>query len=126
MKEKLPVRFYGLVTHGRHLGSDFNMPTANLDIEDSKGLALGVYYSKVYIGEKAYRGITNLGKKPTVNDSGSVNAETFIYDFSGDLYGSSICVELLGFRRPEEKFESVELLFRKIKEDIDAGKNWNA
>lgn len=120
--DKLPVRFCGMVTHGQKLGSEFKMPTANLDVNDSRGLEYGVYYSRVFIDGIMYKSVTNLGKKPTVKDSDSVNTETFIFDFSGDLYGTTITVELLAFRRPEQKFDSVEQLFATIREDIEAAR----
>ena len=124
---KLPVILSGKVEHGRKLGSSFNIPTANIvPGEDISGLEYGVYYSVIYIEEKAYKGITNLGTKPTVNDENSVNVESFIYDFEGDLYGREIKVELLEFKRPEMKFENVNELFAQVKEDLDAGRNYVA
>lgn len=124
---KLPVILSGKVEHGRKLGSSFNIPTANIvPAEDISELEYGVYYSVIYIEEKAYKGITNLGTKPTVNDENSVNVESFIYDFEGDLYGKEIKVELLEFKRPEIKFENVNELFAQVKEDLDAGRNYVA
>ena len=120
----LPVIIKGRVTHGRKIASAFNMPTAN--ITPTRGvsdLKYGVYYSKVLIDGNIYKGITNLGKKPTVNASNaSVNTETFIYDFDGDLYGKELTLTLLDFRRPERKFESVELLMEEIGRDVEAGR----
>lgn len=124
---KLPVILSGKVEHGRKLGSSFNIPTANIvPAEDISELEYGVYYSVIYIEEKAYKGITNLGTKPTVNDENSVNVESFIYDFEGDLYGKEIKVKLLEFKRPEIKFENVDELFAQVKEDLDAGRNYVA
>ena len=55
-----------------------------------------------------YKGISNVGCKPTVSDRQMMGVETYLYDFDGDLYGRDISVQLLAFRRPEMKFDGVE------------------
>ena len=72
-----------------------------------------------------YKAITNLGKRPTIDDGDYVNAESFIYDFEGDLYGKEIVVTLLKFRRPERKFESFEELSKVMHEDLNAGREYS-
>lgn len=125
MKENLPIMLHGQVGHGRKLGSSLNMPTANIvPREDVSKIMMGVYYSKVYVDDNVYKGITNVGKKPTVKESSDINVETFVYDFSGDLYDKEISVELLDFRRPEIKFDSVEELSACMKDDIEAGREY--
>lgn len=120
---KLPVFLSGKVEHGRKIGSSINIPTANIvPAEDILGLEYGVYYSKVYIEEKEYKSITNLGTKPTVKEELTVNAESFIYDFEGDLYGKEIKVKLIDFRRPEMKFANIEELSKTMHSDLEAGK----
>lgn len=122
---ELPVKITGPVTHGRKLGSKADMPTANIVPDfDTKELKKGVYYSRAYIDGKTYKGITNLGSKPTVKNDSAINSETYIYDFDKDLYGRVITVELLEFRRPEKKFDSVEELFEAMHLDLEAGKNY--
>lgn len=119
----LPYNLTGKVIHGKHLGSTVNMPTANIvPREDIVSLAKGVYYSDVTVDDKVYKGITNIGTKPTVKDDQTINAETYIFDFDEDIYGKEICVTLLGFRRPEQKFDSFEQLSKVIAEDIEARK----
>lgn len=119
----LPVVLKGIVHHGNKLGRLIDMPTANIvpDIDISH-LTLGVYYSKVLIDGVTYKGITNLGKKPTVQNSDIVNVETFIYDFEGELYEKEISVELYKFRRPEKKFNSFEELSEEMHRDLEAGR----
>jgi len=117
---------HGKVTHGRQLGSSFNIPTANIiPKEDISGLTFGVYYSTVTVSGRSYKSITNLGIKPTVKDSKEVNVESFIYDFDGDLYDKEIIVTLLEFRRPEMKFESVDKLFETINTDLKEGREFD-
>lgn len=111
----------GTVIHGKKLGRTIGMPTANLIPDRQKLLPPnGVYYSLIKVGDREYRGISNLGVKPTVDDEKKVSLETFIYDFNENLYGREITVSLIHFRRPEMKFESIEALKKQMEEDIKA------
>lgn len=119
-----PYSVSGRVVHGRALGRQLGMPTANLRPNGSKLLPPnGVYYSKTVLNGKTYRGITNVGCKPTVSDEQVMGVETYLYDFEGEIYDRDMTVELLAFRRPERTFESVEALRRQIEEDVEAGRN---
>ena len=112
----------GPVMHGNHLGTGINIPTANIAVPDVRAAVLkkGVYGSTVEIDGKIYESITNVGCKPTVQDSGIVNAESFIYDYEGgELYGREITVTLLEFRRPEMKFASFEELSAQMHRDLE-------
>lgn len=121
----LPFKISGIVAHGNHLGNTIDMPTANLLLPAGfDAVSFGVYYSRVCLGDSSYKGITNVGRKPTVNNTEAVNAETFIYDFDGDLYNKEITVELLEFRRPERKFSSFEELSIEMHKDLEAGRNY--
>lgn len=117
-----PYSVSGNVKHGMQLGRTLGMPTANLLPEADKLLPpRGVYYARVVLGDRSYKGISNVGCKPTVSDSPVMGVETYLYDFDGDLYGKDISVELLAFRRPEMKFNGVEGLRAQLREDIVAG-----
>lgn len=119
-----PYSVSGRVVHGRALGRQLGMPTANLRPDGSKLLPPnGVYYSKTVLNGRTYRGITNVGCKPTVSDEQVMGVETYLYDFEGEIYDRDMTVELLAFRRPERTFESVEALRRQIEEDVEAGRN---
>lgn len=121
-----PYSVSGRVEHGQRLGRRIGMPTANLLPEGDKLLPPnGVYYSRVRMEKKLYRGITNVGCKPTVSEERRMGAETYLYDFTGDIYGRDIRVELLAFRRPEMKFDSVEMLKAQMMRDIAAGRNYS-
>ena len=123
MNYSLPVTIKGTVTHGNKIGTGLNMPTANLTLDASyKDFPHGVYYSEVQIGSKVYKGISNLGIKPTVKNDSSLNLETFIYDFDGDLYEKEISVTLLKFRRPERKFDNLSELEAEMHRDMEAGR----
>ena len=112
--------------HGKQLGRTIGMPTVNICPETDKLLpAFGVYYSRVIVGAgeetKCYKAITNIGCKPTVDDTKTPVVESYLYDFQGDLYGKHIQVQLLSYRRPEMKFESVESLKKQMQQDIQSG-----
>lgn len=114
-----PYFVYGEVVHGQHLGHTIGFPTVNQKIPSQKLIpAYGVYASRVIIDGAAYRGISNLGKKPTVDGVHQVGLETHLLDYNGDLYGRYLKTELLYFIRPEEKFANVEVLKKQIDTDI--------
>lgn len=112
----------GQVVHGKKLGRKMGVPTVNLAIPADKLLpANGVYYSQVKVGNSVYPGITNIGVNPSVESAGAMHVETFLYQFSGDLYEREIGVVLLDFKRPEMKFERIELLQEQLAKDITEG-----
>ncbi len=116
---KLPYTITGTVEHGKGLGTTIDFPTANIvPREDIAGLDFGVYASSVEIDGVFYKAITNLGVKPTVKNDTAVNAESFIKDYSGDLYGKEIEVTLEKFIRGERKFSSVKELSEQISRDV--------
>jgi riboflavin kinase/FMN adenylyltransferase len=117
-----PYSISGRVVHGKKLGRTLGMPTANLTPEPDKLLPPnGVYYSRTVLRDKTYRSISNIGCKPTVSDKMVMGVETYLYDFDGDIYDTDVSVELLAFRRPEMKFDSVESLRAQMEKDIEAG-----
>lgn len=124
--QKLLGRYYsfeGRVEEGRKLGRRLGMPTLNLYPPKEKLLPpKGVYYAMVCTEEGRYPGITNIGRKPTVNDTDTVSVETYLYDFEGDMYGREIVTELLQFKRPEQKFADVSGLKRQMEADIAEGR----
>lgn len=109
----------GTVTHGRSIGHKKLYPTANLIPPPEKHLPrFGVYVTRVTADGKTYGGLTNIGKKPTIQGENPVGVETYLYDFDGDLYGKEIRVELLDFIRPEMRFDSIGQLKAQLDHDI--------
>ena len=106
-----------LVVDGDKRGRTFGTPTINqylpTNFVEPKH---GVYMSKSVVGDKEYYSVTNLGVRPTIG-TGLVSSETYILDFSGDLYGKYVEVKLLKYIRPEIKFNSLEELKNQIKKD---------
>ena len=115
-----PYSLSSEVKKGLGLGKSFGFPTVNTEIE--KGLVslrAGVYKCEVKIGKKKYNAIANVGTCPTVSDR-EKHTETYIIDFTGDLYGEKIVISFLDFIREEKKFETVEQLQKQIKLDINS------
>lgn len=109
----------GTVEHGNSIGHTKLYPTANLIPPVEKHLPkYGVYVTRVTAEGKVYGGLTNVGKKPTIEGKNPTGVETYIYDFQGDLYGKELKVELLDFVRPEMRFGSIEELKCQLDHDI--------
>ncbi len=117
----------GIVENGMHLGRKMGFPTVNLYPPQEKLMPpFGVYYADVFYDGCRYHGITNVGRKPTVSQTGVVDAETYLYDFDRDLYGKKIRLELLKFKRPEQKFENLSALQKQLRMDVEDGRDWFA
>lgn len=111
------------ILHGKKLGRRIGMPTINMILPENKLLPPnGVYVTEVLVEGKKYMGVTNVGCKPTVSDERIVGVETYIDDFSQDLYGEKIVVSFLEFIRPEMKFASVEELKAQMASDIQVAR----
>lgn len=114
---------HGKVVPGTGQGEGLGFPTANLNV--SKGQALppdGVYASWAHINGNAYESMTNVGLCPTFEHE-KRTIETYILDYSGDLYGNDLSVDLVGKLRDEEKFTDIEDLKEQIAKDIKNGKS---
>lgn len=109
----------GKVIHGNKIGRGIGFPTANIKLTDNRKLlpAAGVYTVKVFLGKEEYRGMLNIGVRPTVSRSGEVRLEVNIFDFSRDIYGEEITVALLTRIRGERKFDNIEELRLQLEKD---------
>lgn len=113
------------VEHGKKLGSSIGIPTINLTIPPRVLTpAHGVYATRVQIGNNSYIGVTNIGVRPTVDDSQHVTVETFILDYTGDLYGEAIRVDFYKRLREERKFASLSDLKAQIDHDITSTRSY--
>jgi riboflavin kinase / FMN adenylyltransferase len=114
-------RAYGLsgtVVKGRQLGRTIGFPTANLHIDDPNKLipANGVYAVTVEQGGQSYRGMTNIGTRPTVGGT-TQTIETYIFDFDRDIYGESLTLHFRAWLRPEQKFDGLPALVAQLRHD---------
>jgi len=108
----------GTVEHGAHLGTTLGFPTLNVFPAAGKLLPrFGAYKSRVFLKEKAYQGLTNVGRKPTVYEGLSPLSETYVFGLDEDCYGEEVTVELCSFIRPEKRFASVEELRQQLERD---------
>lgn len=116
-----PYFVQGEVVHGKKLGRTLGFPTINVLPSAEKLLpAYGVYITRTSLDGTWYRGITNVGLRPTVKDEKKVSVETYLADYNGDLYGKTVTTEFLRFVRPERKFDGVEELKAAVQRDIAA------
>ncbi len=117
-----PYMIMGTVAHGNRIGRTLGFPTLNLLPPADKLMPPnGVYDSYVTFEGKKYKGISNVGYKPTVTDEKVMGIETYLYDFDREIYGENIEVELYSFRRPEKRFNSLDELKAQLDEDIRQG-----
>ncbi len=115
----------GSVTHGKHMGSENKVPTVNIALDDSRAIpAYGVYITKTHIGTVEYESITNVGVRPSVENSGKPNMETNIFDFRKDIYDEDITVEFIKMIRPEIKFKNSAELYKQISSDVQTAKKY--
>jgi len=115
---------WGKVSEGKHLGRTIGFPTVNLYPEESDLVPKnGVYLVNVYVDEKEFFGITNVGINPTVDKKDNVKIETYIFDFENiEIYEKIIRVKFLKFLRDEIKFENIEELKKQIEKDKEYAK----
>ena len=117
-----PFRIAGDVIQGAQFGRTIGFPTANVEPPpDQVALADGIYASRVYLpGEiEAREAMTYVGTRPSVN-TGARQIETNVFDFSGDLYGKVITVELMQRLRPDAFFPTLDELVAQLRLDEDA------
>ncbi|MBR3965942.1 MAG: bifunctional riboflavin kinase/FAD synthetase [Clostridia bacterium] len=120
-----PFSISGKVIHGKALGRSLGLPTVNQSFDENSLIPQkGIYVSSVIIDGERFSAVTNIGKRPTFEDGDTVNCETHIIDFEGDLYEKDISVRLHKKIRDEKKFSSPEELVRAIEQDIKTAKNY--
>lgn len=113
-----PYSFEGKVLQGNSIGHTLNFPTANIAAPESKLLPkFGVYESSIEIEGKTFGAITNIGSHPTIKEGAPV-IETYILDFSQNIYGKKVRICLLRFLREEKKFSSLAELKSQIEKDV--------
>ena len=118
--EKLgrPWEIRGEVVHGDKLGRVLGWPTANIWLGRHLEPARGVYATTVVLADgRELPAVSNIGRRPTLGGDAQTRLETFIFDFSGDLYGHEIGVRLRHFLREDRKFDGLEPLKLAIAED---------
>ena len=120
-----PFSFSGEIIHGNHLGHTVGMPTINIKPDANKLLPpFGVYASDTELDGVIYRGITNIGVKPTISENNTVGIETWLFGLNKDVYGHIAKVKLLDFIRSEMKFASLEEVKKQVNIDVIKAKEF--
>ncbi|KPA20967.1 Riboflavin biosynthesis protein RibF [Shimia sp. SK013] len=113
-------RIDGPVIGGEQRGRDLGFPTANMSIDGLHQPKHGVYAVLVDVldGPHAgsYHGASSIGVRPMFGTN-TANIETFLFDFSGDLYGATLSVALVDYLRPEQKFDGLDALIAQMDRD---------
>ena len=115
-----PYTLHGKVVNGFHVGRELGFPTANIDIDYPDKLipANGVYATRIVLPDgNRYNGMLNIGNRPTLNRPNDYSIEANLFDFSGNLYGSSLAVELIRYMRPEQTFADITALRAQLVAD---------
>lgn len=114
-----PYIMLGKVVHGKALGRTVGMPTANLKIYGSKRKPPnGVYATCTEVESRRYPGVTNVGTRPSVDDSSDITIETMLADFDQNIYGEKVMTEFRSFIRGIRKFDGIEAVWRQVQKDL--------
>lgn len=117
-----PYTIAGVVQHGDKVGRTLGFPTANIDMANYLRPKFGIYAVRGRLADgRMLDGAANLGVRPSFDPPKEL-LEPYFFDFSGDLYGQQIAVELIDFIRPEAKFDSMDALMAQMADDVMTAK----
>ncbi|TCR91266.1 bifunctional riboflavin kinase/FAD synthetase [Rhizobium sp. BK376] len=106
------------VIGGEKLGRSLGFPTANMQLPPEAELKSGIYAVRFRTADgKMHDAVASYGRRPTVTENGAPLLETYVFDFSGDLYGQVCSVSFFAYLRPELKFDGLDPLVAQIKRD---------
>lgn len=113
-----PYGISGHVIHGKKLGRTIGFPTLNLRIAHKRPALSGIFVVQIHgLADQPLPGVASLGVRPTVEDSGRVLLETYVFDYNEPCYGKVVRVEFLKKLRDEEKFVDLPTLTAAIESD---------
>ena len=120
-----PYALRAPIVHGKGLGHKIGIPTINQffpsDVLPPKS---GVYITDCVVDGRRFRGVSNVGVHPTVDQGAALNCETHLLDCSKDLYEKTATVHFLERLRDEVRFDSVEALMQQIARDVQSAKEY--
>lgn len=106
------------VIRGKQLGRTLGFPTANMKLPETTELKHGIYAVRLRRADgMLYDGVASFGRRPTIDADGVPLLETYVFDFSGDLYGETCEISFFGYLRGEEKFDGLDALAAQIGRD---------
>lgn len=112
-----PFAVRGIVQHGDKRGRELGYPTLNMGLADYQRPVYGIYAVRVRLADGSERpGVASLGIRPTFEPPVEL-LETYLFDWSGDLYGAEVEVALHHFLRPERRFDSLDALSEQMRAD---------
>ena len=116
--------FSGEVVHGNGIGKTIGTPTANIELNSSEKIIPldGVYAVVCQIKDANYKGIMNIGVKPTVDDVQKRTIEIHLFDYEKDIYGQDLRAKVIERIRDEVKFNSLKNLKSQILKDNEKAK----
>ncbi|MCD6179724.1 MAG: bifunctional riboflavin kinase/FAD synthetase, partial [Bacteroidales bacterium] len=117
-----PYSISGKVIKGNQIGRTIGYPTANIDVKDTYKNKLipkqGVYAVLIRYQENTYRGMANIGYRPTLKlEKHELTTEVYIFNFSGEIYDKKLTIYFVERIRDEVKFDSLENLKTQLKKD---------
>ncbi|MFJ7353142.1 bifunctional riboflavin kinase/FAD synthetase [Phyllobacterium sp. NPDC097923] len=106
------------VVHGKQLGRTIGFPTANMVLPPETHLQEGIYAVRFRRADGTlHDGVASFGRRPTVDTDGAPLLETYVFDFTGNLYDEICAVSFFGYLRGEEKFDGLEPMMQQIRRD---------
>lgn len=118
------MKIKGKVVHGKGLGRTVGMPTANIEPNQEYELPKeGVYATWIYVGSERFPSVTNIGKRPSVDDDKQITIEAYILDFESDIYDKTVELEVVGYIRDVKKFDSLKEVQEQVQKDIKTAKD---
>lgn len=123
-----PYAMDGIIAKGDRMGRKIGFPTMNLKPDNELLPKDGVYFTAVRIDsfERTFPCVTNIGCRPTVYEEFATTIETYVLDFSSDVYGERVRLSFFGRVRDEKTFPSLLDLTAQIRRDVDAARAWFA
>lgn len=120
-----PYTLVGEVLHGKALGREYGIPTANMPFPEGSCIPKrGVYVTRVTVDGETYGAVTNVGVRPTVEADAAVNCESHVIGYRGDLYGKTVTVQFYRYLREERKFATENALMAQIRSDRKEAEKW--
>ena len=112
----------GKVIEGFKVGRTIGYPTANISISDPDKLipTIGVYAVRVKWNNSAYKGMMNIGHRPTLENGSNISIEVHILDFKEDIYNQNLEIDFICKIRNEQKFKDIDELKEQLQKDKSA------
>ncbi|PKK39133.1 Riboflavin kinase [Clostridiaceae bacterium JG1575] len=113
-----PFMLRGTIIPGKNNGKAMGFPTANMTFDEKSVIPKeGVYYTNIRVKDALYRGITSVGKNPTLGPDNPITVETYILDFDEDIYGEPVRLYFLEWMRGMIRYDSLDELKEQLRKD---------